>query len=259
MTLGAIIFTTNGRICRIDNEIDGVSCADFDAYGLDKQQVSLTRRLTDSGKEQPMTNLATAPRSTTNRADDYALDLIFREARTHYAWMDEPVSDELLQEVYELTKWGPTGANAQPLRIVFVKSAEAKERLLPAMMPGNQEKTRTAPVNAILAYDSEFYNELPRLFPHMDAKPIFENNPELSEKSAILNSALQGAYFILAARSLGLDCGPMAGFDAGKVNEEFFSDSPWRALFVCNLGYGSGENQFPRGPRLDFEEATRTL
>jgi len=213
----------------------------------------------DSDKEKPMTSLATDPNPTANRVDDYALDLIFREARTHSAWLDKPVSDELLHEVYELAKWGPTGANAQPLRIVFVKGPEAKERLLPAVMPGNEEKTRTAPVTAIIAYDSEFYNELPRLFPHADIKPMFANNPDMSAKSAVLNSALQGAYFILAARSLGLDCGPMAGFDADKINAEFFSDSPWRALFLCNLGYGSGANLFPRGPRLDFEEATRIL
>lgn len=205
-----------------------------------------------------MTTLAAEP-NLRSRANEEALDLIFREARTHSSWSSQPVPEALLRELYELTKWGPTSVNAQPLRIAFVTSAEAKERLLPAMMPGNVDKTRSAPVTAILAYDHRFYDELPRLFPHMDAKPMFANNLEMSEKAAVLNSSLQSAYFILAARSLGLDCGPMAGFDADKIDAEFFADTTWKTLLVCNLGYGDGQNIFPRSPRLSFEEAASVL
>jgi len=194
-----------------------------------------------------------------NRADDAALDLIFREARTHYAWKETPVSEDTLREIYHLMKLGPTSANTTPLRIVFLTTPEAKERLLPALAEMNVEKSRTAPVVALFAYDLEFYEKLPKLMPHRDFRPFFVGNPELILKSAIQNSSLQAGYFMLAARALGLDCGPMGGFDADKVNAEFFPDGKWKINFVCNLGYGTGEGIFPRLPRLDFEEATVVL
>jgi 3-hydroxypropanoate dehydrogenase len=182
-------------------------------------------------------------------------DLLFREARTHSAWHPRGVSDETLQEAYNLAKFGPTSANTSPARIVFVKSEEAKARLLPAMATLNVEKTRTAPATAIIAYDLEFYEKLPRLFPHADAKPWFVGNPGLVQDTAFRNGSLQGAYFMLAARAVGLDCGPMSGFDAEKVNAEFFPDGKWKVNFICNLGYGDRTKLFPRSPRLDFDEA----
>ncbi len=184
------------------------------------------------------------------RAQDSALDLIFRHARTHYAWQPIPVTEELLREIYDLARLGPTSANTSPLRIVFLTTPGAKERLLPALMEANVEKSRTAPVVALFAYDTKFYEHLPRLFPHYDMKPMFEGNPELAERTALVNSTLQAAYFMIAARALGLDCGPMAGFDADAVNAEFFPDGQLRINFVCNLGYGDSENLWPRLPRL---------
>ena len=161
--------------------------------------------------------------------------------------------------MYDLAKMGPTSANLTPARFVFLTTSEAKERLIPALAPGNVEKSGTAPVVAIIAYDTEFYEQAPRLFPHMDMRPLFMGNPELSAETAFRNGSLQGAYFILAARSLGLDCGPMSGFDAVKVNAEFFPDGKWKANFLCNLGYGDPSKLFPRNPRLDFEEACVVL
>jgi len=193
------------------------------------------------------------------KVDDIGLDLLFRTARTHSAWQAKPVSDELLHEVYDLFKFGPTSANSSPGRILFLKTEEAKARLLPALPPLNFEKSRTAPVVAVIAYDLEFYEQLPKLFPHADARAWFASNEELARETAFRNSTLQGAYFMLAARALGLDCGPMSGFDAVKVNEEFFPDGKWKVNFICNLGYGDGSNLFPRGPRLDFDEACRIL
>ena len=193
------------------------------------------------------------------RVTEEALDLIFREARTHYAWKPIPVSSETLRQVYDLMKLGPTSANTTPLRIVFVSTEEAKARLLPTVAEFNVEKSRTAPVVALFAYDTEFYEKLPKLMPYRDMKPFFVGNPDLIQKTGIVNSSLQAAYFMLAARALGLDCGPMAGFDADKLNAEFFPDDKWKVNFICNLGYGSGEGQFPRLPRLDFEEAALIL
>ena len=192
-------------------------------------------------------------------ACEEALDRLFREARTYNGWLDRPVSEDLLHEVYDLAKMGPTSANLTPARFVFLTTSEAKERLIPALAPGNVEKSGTAPVVAIIAYDTEFYEQAPRLFPHMDMRPLFMGNPELSAETAFRNGSLQGAYFILAARSLGLDCGPMSGFDAVKVNAEFFPDGKWKANFLCNLGYGDPSKLFPRNPRLDFEEACVVL
>jgi 3-hydroxypropanoate dehydrogenase len=204
--------------------------------------------------------------------DDDGLDLIFRTARTHSAWIDKPVSDDTLRELYELMKWGPTSANCSPARILFLRSAEAKQRLLPALSPGNVEKTMTAPVTAIIGYDGKFYEQLPKLFPHADARAWFINTPELAEVTARRNSSLQGAYFIIAARALGLDCGPMSGFNQAKVDHEFFPaasgpnfeyeyfpDSHIKTNFLCNLGYGDEAKLFPRSPRLEFEEACKLL
>jgi 3-hydroxypropanoate dehydrogenase len=191
---------------------------------------------------------------------DQALDVLFREARTHNAWTDEPVSDTLLHAVWELAKMGPTSANCSPLRVVFVRSKEAKRRLAPALSAGNLQKTMQAPVTAILAYDLAFYEDLPRLFPHdASARSWFEGKPALIEATAFRNGTLQAAYLMLAARALGLDCGPMSGFDNAKVDAEFFPGSSLRSNFLCNLGYGDPSGLFPRSPRRDFDEVCRIL
>jgi 3-hydroxypropanoate dehydrogenase len=184
-----------------------------------------------------------------------SIQQLFTEARTHHAWKDKPVADELLKEIYDLAKWGPTSANASPLRIVFVKSKAAKEKLLSALAGPNVEPVRAAPVTAILAYDQKFFDHLPRLFPAYDMRPMFAGNASLSEQTAFRNSSLQGAYFILAVRALGLDAGPMSGFDNAKVDQAFFEKSSWRSNFICNIGYGDVEKLYPRGPRLSFDEA----
>ena len=191
--------------------------------------------------------------------DDRSLDIIFREARTHNVWLDKPVSDALLQQIYDLMKWAPTSANCSPARIVFVRSAAAKQRLLPAMAPGNVDKTRTAPATAIIAYDTEFYEKLPKLFPQADARSWFAGNQPLIETTAFRNGTLQGAYLILAARALGLDAGPMSGFDNAKVDKEFFPDGKVKSNFLVNLGYGDHAKLFPRNPRLPFAEAAQIL
>jgi 3-hydroxypropanoate dehydrogenase len=183
-------------------------------------------------------------------------ELILRSARTHSAWLDKQVDDALLRQVYDLARFGPTSANICPLRIVFVKSPEAKERLKPALDAGNVTKTMTAPVTAILGMDIHFFDKLPELFPHVDARPWFKDLPEnVLEYIALRNSSLQGAYFMLAARALGLDCGPMSGFDNAKVDAEFFAGTNIKSNFICNLGYGDASKLFPRSPRLTFEEA----
>ncbi|MBA3252968.1 MAG: malonic semialdehyde reductase [Pseudomonadota bacterium] len=190
--------------------------------------------------------------------DEEGLDLIFRNARTHNVWLPEPVPEEKLRAIWDAMKFGPTSANCSPLRIVFVQSAEAKERLVACMSENNQAKTSVAPVTAILAMDLEFYEEMPRLFPHnQTARSWFAGKPEHIKETALRNSSLQGAYFIIAARSLGLDCGPMSGFNAEKVNAEFFADGTWKVNFVCSLGHGDAGKLFRRSPRLDFDEACR--
>ena len=191
--------------------------------------------------------------------DDRSLDIIFREAHTHSVWLDKPVSDALLHQIYDLMKWAPTSANCCPARIVFVRSAEAKQRLLPAMAPGNVEKTRTAPVTAIVAHDMEFYEKLPKLFPQTDARSWFVGNQPLIDTTAFRNGTLQGAYLLLAARALGLDAGPMSGFDNEKVDKEFLAGTKVKSNFVINLGYGDSSKLFPRNPRLPFEEAAQIL
>ncbi len=184
-----------------------------------------------------------------------ALDTLFLEARTHYRWQDKQVDDAMLKDLYDVLKMGPTSMNALPARFVFVKSDAGKDKLKPALAAGNIDKVMAAPVTVIVAYDSRFYEYLPELFPHMDGKAMYENNPELAESTAFRNGSLQGAYLILAARALGLDCGPMSGFDNGKVDEVFFPDGRWKSNFLCNLGYGDPEGLYPRGPRLGFEQA----
>lgn len=190
---------------------------------------------------------------------DAALDQIFREARTHNVWLPKPVPIELLRQAYELAALGPTSANTSPARFVFLTSHEAKNRLRPALSANNVEKTMLAPVTAIIAYDIEFHEKLPKLFPHADARAWFTGNAALIQETAFRNGSLEGAYFILAARAMGLDCGPMSGFDQAKVNAEFFPDGKWKANFLCNLGYGDSSKLFPRNPRLSFEEAARVL
>jgi 3-hydroxypropanoate dehydrogenase len=189
-------------------------------------------------------------------ADTISLDLIFRNARTHTAWKSSPVDDALLRQVYDLARLGPTSANMCPMRVVFVKSKDAKEKLKPALHEGNVEKTMAAPATAIVGMDIRFYEQLPKLFPFADAKSWFKDLPEnILEYVALRNSSLQGAYLMLAARSLGLDCGPMSGFDNAKVDAAFFADTTIKSNFLCNLGYGDATKLHPRAPRLSFEEA----
>ena len=188
------------------------------------------------------------------------LDLIFRKARTHSIWLDKPVEDALLEQVYDLAKMGPTSANMCPMRIILVKSREAKERLKPALDAGNVDKTMKAPVTAIIGMDIHFYEKLPKLFPRADAKSWFKDLREnVLEYIALRNSSLQGAYFMLAARALGLDCGPMSGFDNAKVDEAFFAGTTVKSNFLCNLGYGDASKLYPRSPRLSFEEACKLV
>ena len=196
---------------------------------------------------------------TGNTLTEQAMKQLFTEARTHNVWLPEPVSDDLLKKVYNLMKFGPTSANCSPLRIIFVKSKEAKERLKPALSPGNLEKTMAAPVTAILAQDMKFYEHLPMLFPHADAKSWFAGNDALIAETAMRNSTLQGAYFIIAARAYGLDCGPMSGFDQEKLNQEFFKGTSFKANFICNLGYGDKTKLFPRSPRFKFEDICKII
>jgi 3-hydroxypropanoate dehydrogenase len=205
---------------------------------------------------------------------DDALDTLFRRARTYNAWLDRPVAEDTLRQVYELMKWAPTSANSSPARFVFLRSARAKERLLPALAVGNVVKVMSAPVTVIVAYDLKFYEKLPKLFPHSPAmRDLYANNPALVETTARRNSSLQGAYFILAARAMGLDCGPLSGFDNAKVDEEFFGlgrecegcdqeffpEGHVKSNFLCNVGYGDPAKLFPRSPRLDFAEACTVL
>lgn len=189
--------------------------------------------------------------------DDKALDALFRTARTHNGWLDKPVSDAQLRQLWDLMKMAPTSANCMPARIVFVRSKEAKEKLKPALSPGNLDKTMAAPATAIIAHDLEFFENLPRLYPQADMKANFVGKPAVAEVAAFRNGSLQGAYFILAARALGLDCGPMSGFDNAKVDAAFFPGGKVKTNFLCNIGYGDAAKVRPRNPRLAFEEACR--
>jgi 3-hydroxypropanoate dehydrogenase len=192
------------------------------------------------------------------RLDDKALDQLFREARSFSYWQDRPVEESLIQELYDLLKMGPTSANTSPARFVFVRSEEAKARLVPLMPEMNQEKTRRAPLIVLIAYDLRFYEKLGKLMPYRDIKPWFTENPAFLEQTAHQSGTLQGAYLIMAARSLGLDCGPMLG-DNEKTEAEFFPERGWKLNFVCAIGYGVREKLYPRLPRLDFSEAALLL
>jgi len=186
---------------------------------------------------------------------DHDLDIIFRRARSHNKWQDKPVSDTLLHALYDLVKWGPTSANCSPARITFVKTPEATDKLLACVSSGNAEKVRTAPVTAIIGYDNEFYEKIPQLFPHNPgARDWFTSSEEMAYVTAFRNSSLQGAYFMIAARSLGLDCGPMSGFDNDAVDKAFFPDGRIRSNFLCAIGYGDPEGLFDRLPRLGFDD-----
>jgi 3-hydroxypropanoate dehydrogenase len=195
--------------------------------------------------------------------DDAALDTLLRSARTHNAWRKKPVSVALLQAIWELAKMGPTSANCSPMRVVFVTSPEAKARLVPMLLESNRAKTLQAPVTAIIGYDLEFYDKLPRLFPHTDARAWFVGKPAVIETTAFRNGTLQGAYLIMAARALGLDCGPMSGFDNQTVDAAFFPaeafGSTVKSNFLCNLGYGDPAALLARHPRLDFDEACKLV
>lgn len=189
-----------------------------------------------------------------------ALDRLFRNARTHHAWLPAPVSDDQLRQLYDLMKWGPTSANCSPARLVFLRTPESKQRLLPALSAGNREKTRLAPVTVIVGYDLQFYGKMGKLFPHNPGmRELFANNPQLSQITAFRNGTLQGGYLILAARALGLDCGAMSGFDNAKVDQEFFPEGRVKSNFLCNLGYGDPSKLLERHARLDFEEACQML
>lgn len=189
--------------------------------------------------------------------ESQALDALFLQARTHNAWFDKPVDDALLHRIWDLARMGPTSANCSPMRVVFVKSPEAKARLLPALMEGNRAKALTAPVTAIFGNDSQFFELLPKLFPHTDARGWFTGpgKEAAAATTAFRNGTLQAAYFMLAARALGLDCGPMSGFDNALVDQEFFAGGRIKSNFICSLGYGDPKGLFPRSPRLEFEEA----
>jgi 3-hydroxypropanoate dehydrogenase len=210
----------------------------------------------------------------TGKLTEEALDVLFRNARTHNGWLDKPLTDDTIRQIYEIMKWGPTSANSCPARFFILRSKEAKQRLKVALSSSNVDKTMAAPATVIVAYDLKFYEKLPKLFPHNPGmKKLFEQNPQLVEATAKRNSSLQGAYFMLAARALGLDCGPMSGFDNARLDEEFFgagkqrhggdqeffTAGEFKSNFLCNLGYGDPAKLHPRGPRLAFEEACRLL
>ncbi len=191
-----------------------------------------------------------------NRLNQDALEQLFLHARTHTVWQDKAVTDEQLRELYGLARWAPTSMNCLPMRLVFVRSDQAKEKLKPALAEGNVDKTLTAPVTVIVAYDTAFFDQLPKLFPHMGgARAMYADNPPLSEETAFRNSSLQGAYLILAARSLGLDVGAMSGFDNARVDHDFFPEGRWKSNFLMNMGYGDHEKLHARGPRLEFNQA----
>jgi 3-hydroxypropanoate dehydrogenase len=187
--------------------------------------------------------------------DDAALDLIFRNARTHTKWLDKPVSDDDLRCAYDLARMGPTSGNCQPMRVVFVRSKEAKAKLEPALSSGNRAKTMAAPATAIFAMDMEFYEHLPRMFHDPEARSWFAGKPKAIATNAMRNATLQAAYFIIAARAVGLDCGPMSGFSNEKVDAAFFAGTTWKSNFLCNLAHGDPAALHPRNPRFSFDEA----
>jgi 3-hydroxypropanoate dehydrogenase len=194
--------------------------------------------------------------------DAQAIDLLFRNSRTHNVWLDRPVTDAQLRAIHDIMKWGPTSANCQPMRVVFVRSKEAKDKLAPALGPNNLDKTMKAPATAIIAHDSRFYEHLPRMFAHnQTAKSWFDGAEKkaLAEATAFRNGSLQGAYFIVAARAVGLDCGPMSGFDSAKVDAAFFPDGRYKSNFLVNLGHGDKSKLMPRNQRFEFDEVCRVV
>jgi len=195
----------------------------------------------------------------THMLTEECLDVLYRKARTHTVWLDKPVTDDILRGIYDLMKWAPTSANSCPARILFLRTDAAKQRLLPALSPGNVDKTMKAPVTAILAYDLKFYEHLGRMFHNPAARSWYETTPEHIHTTAFRNATLQGGYFILAARAMGLDCGPMSGFSNAKVDAEFFPDGQWKSNFLCILGKGVKSSAPPRDPRFAFNEVCRIL
>lgn len=196
---------------------------------------------------------------TSKTINNQALDTLFRSARTYNHWLDRPVEAGQLHAIHDLLKMGPTSANCSPARFVFLQSPDAKQRLKPHLDAGNVDKTMAAPVTAIIAYDYDFYEHMPKLFPHTDAKSWFVGRPDFIKETADRNGALQAAYLFMAARALGLDCGPMTGFNPEGVKAEFFPDKNWKADILCNIGYGDDEGMFPRSPRFGFDEACEIL
>lgn len=193
------------------------------------------------------------------KLNQQAIDQLFLEARSHNGWQNKPVSDEELKQIYDLMRMGPTSANSCPARLVFIKSDAAKEKLKACLDEGNVDKSMSAPVVAIIGMDLEFHEQLAKLFPHTDAKSWFVGKPEKIKETSFRNSSLQGAYFILAVRSLGLDAGPMSGFNADKLNEAFFAGTKVKVNFICAIGYGDDSKLYPRGPRLEFDEACQIV
>ncbi|MEO1105865.1 MAG: malonic semialdehyde reductase [Pseudomonadota bacterium] len=201
-----------------------------------------------------------ALRKVITKADEDTMRLLLTEARTHYGWQDRPVSDATLREIYAIAKMGPTSMNQQPMRLVFIRSQEAKARLEPYLMEANKSKVNSAPVTAIIGYDTAFYERLPETFPHSpDAKSIFEGKEELTLANAVRNGTLQAAWFMIAARAVGLDTGPMSGFDNAKVDAEFFAGTTVKSNFLCNLGYGDESKIFVRLPRLSFDDVAQVI
>ena len=194
------------------------------------------------------------------KISNQALEQLFTEARTFTNWQPKNIDETILHQIYEIMKWGPTSTNSAPVRILFVKSPDEKKKLVSVLSEGNIAKVQEAPVTAIIAMDEKFYNKIPELFPHAPQfKDLFASNPQLAKDTAFRNSSLQGAYFILAARALGLDCGPMSGFDSQKLDELFFSSTSWKSNFICNIGYGKSETLHPRGPRLAFHDVCEII
>jgi 3-hydroxypropanoate dehydrogenase len=194
-----------------------------------------------------------------SHTNEKLIDRIFLQSRSLHQFLDKPVTDEIIQKIYDLAKWAPTGFNAQPVRFLFLKTPKAKHRLAEALSSSNRDKSLAAPVNVIVAWDSRFHDHLPEQFPAYDARTLFETNPSLIEPTGKTNAALQTSFFFAAARTLGLDVGPMSGFSNDKVDAEFFSDSHWKSFLIVNLGYGDYSNIKPRGPRLSFAEAVSIL
>jgi 3-hydroxypropanoate dehydrogenase len=218
-------------------------------------KVDMGRQCTNSWESPRMTVHVPEPKTIEERS----LAQLFTEARTHNAFRDKPVSDELLQKAVELAKMGPTSANQSPMRVLFLRSHAAKERLKPALSPGNLEKTMGAPVVAITAFDEQFYEHLPFLMPHVDAKSWFSGDPVKAARSAFQNGTLQVAYLILALRAVGLDTGPMTGFDNAKVDAEFFPEGHVKSNVLINIGYGNAEKLFPRSPRFSFDQIAKII